>query len=128
MNTNPQNDQQALPDNSDELAILYEVVIQHHQEYLNSIHTAFNDYCDKIKGESHDKLHECPKDDEESKKEVFQSQKEALTKALSEFKSAVSKSEHATREKLEEIQDKMDLDGETDLDTQLEEAVAMESE
>ncbi len=106
-----------LPNNEDELAELYQETIDHHHVYLEKLHSAFNNRCEKIGEDTKHKLTEVDESDEGTREKILGEEKALLDKTLAELKYAINKSNANARKKLEEIQEKiennsMNLDGE----------------
>jgi len=99
-----------LPEGEDELADLYNETIEHHNAYLERLHSAFNRRCEEIGEKAKAKLSKVDEEDEEAKGEVLQEEQELLDKTLAELKYAINKSNANAREKLEAIQNKLEED------------------
>lgn len=97
------------------LARLYQETIDLHRAYLERLHEAFNNRCEEIGEGAKKKLGELDEEDEEGRKQILMGEQELLDKTLAELKYAINRSNAEAREKLEEIQRKieekaMDLD------------------
>lgn len=97
-----------LPEDEEELADLYNETIEHHNEYLERLHSAFNRRCETIGADAKKKLDKVPKEDEEARNAVLQEEQEQLDKTLAELKYAINKSNANARKKLEQIQVKLE--------------------
>lgn len=109
-----------LPEDEEELAGLYQETIDHHHTYLERLHSAFNNRCEKIGADTKKKLAEVDEEDEEAKEKILAEEKELLDKTLAELKYAINRSNANARKKLEEIQEKIE-EGSLDLDAELAE-------
>jgi len=107
-----------LPEDEEELAILYNETIDLHNEYLERLHAAFNRHCEEIGTEAKKKLAEVNKDDEEARNAVLQEEQKLLDQTLAELKYAINRSNSNARRKLEQIQTKLEAD-EMDIEAEL---------
>jgi len=114
------SDEITLPEDEQELSILYQETIDHHHNYLEKLHSAFNRRCEKIGGDTKEGLKDVPENSEEGKQALLTKEQELLDKTLAELKYAINKSNANARKKLEEIQNKME-EGSLNLENELAE-------
>lgn len=87
---------------------LYDETIEHHEEYLDKLHKAFDHRCDEIGAKAKQKLAKLDPNDEEAKQPILQEQQEQLNKTLGELKYAITKSNANAMKRLEAIQEKLE--------------------
>lgn len=100
----------SLTDDQQALAQLYQQTIDHHQNYLDRLHEAFDKRCEVIGAGAKEKLKSVDEKDEEARQQILMEEQEQLDRTLEELKSAINKSNADARKKLEEIQVKIDQD------------------
>ena len=101
-------DETTLPEDENDLAQLYQETIDTHRAYLDRLHTAFDARCDEIGAQTKKKLEGVDESDEETRKQIMAEEQEQLNKILAELKFAINKSNADARQKLEEIQTKLE--------------------
>jgi DNA anti-recombination protein RmuC len=111
-------DTMQLPEDDEELAMLYELTIDHHHNYLERLHGAFDRRCEEVGAEAKKKLAGIDESDEEAENAILQEEQELLDKTLAELKYAINKSNANARKKLEEIQNRLEANA-VDLDAEL---------
>ncbi len=109
--------EQNLPDDKTALSKLYQDTIDYHRSYLKRLHDAFNQHCEEVGAKAKEKLSGVDESDEEARKEVLIAEQKELDEALAQLKTAINQNNAEAREKLEEIQSKieesaMDLEAE----------------
>lgn len=107
-----------LQGDEDALAQMYNETIDHHRVYLKKLHESFNTRCENIGADAKKRISELPEDDQEGKKKILTEEQALLDKTLAELKYAINKSSADAREKLEEIQSKIDRSA-MDLESEL---------
>ena len=111
-------DTNQLPDDQTALAKLYNKTVEHHQEYLKKIQTAFHNKCDEIRDNAKAELVKTKEDDTEIKQKIAQDQKIELDKVLAELRYAITRSNKDAMETIEVITEKMESE-ELDLNSAL---------
>ncbi len=107
-----------LPADPQELNRLYNKTVDHHKQYLDKVHQAFDRRCEEIKLATHEKLNGLPESDQQGRQQTLDEEKAELDKVLSELKMTLQKSSQDARQKLEEIEARLDTH-EFDFETQL---------
>ncbi len=107
-----------LPVDEEALEFLYDETIDHHNEFLEKLHQAFDRRCEQIGTEAKKKLSELNDSQEEERTTILEEEQAQLDQTLAELKYAINKSNANARQKLEEIQSKLD-EQELDLENEL---------
>ena len=112
-------DDTSLPTEENVLSRLYNETIDSHRAYLKRLHDSFNAHCEKIGADAKEKLSTVGETDEAKRKEILIEEQKLLDQTLSGLKYAINKSSADARQKLEEIQNKLE-ESKIDLDAELE--------
>ena len=109
--------EQNLPKDKTALSKLYQDTIDYHRGYLKRLHEAFNSHCEEVGAKAKGELSGIDESDEEARKEILIAEQKELDEALAQLKTAINQNNAEARQKLEEIQSKieesaMDLEAE----------------
>ena len=107
-----------LPEEEEALARLYNDTIDSHRTYLKRLHESFDARCETIGTDAKKRIDALEEGDEEGKKKILTEEQALLDKTLAELKYAINKSSADARQKLEEIQEKLDAEA-MDLESEL---------
>lgn len=114
------SDKTTLPNDEQDLSMLYQETIDHHHSYLDRLQTAFNKRCENIGVKTKEKLKDVPEEKKEEREKIMTEEQEMLDKTLAELKYAINRSNSNARKRLEDIQTKLDSD-EVNLEKELSE-------